>query len=95
MEGFDVFKTYLALKLHFTSKTYDYHKYEGKVTAKLDTFTKRNDRYFFYKLSKKYKASEIEDFFVANFIKNDRNWIGSLLNNDGETTYKDYIKYSQ
>ena len=95
MEGFDVFKTYLALKLHFTSKTYDYHKYEGKVTAKLDTFTKRNDRYFFYKLSKKYKPSEIEDFFVANFIKNDRNWVGSLLNNDGETTFKDYIKYSQ
>ena len=49
--GFDVYKTYLAVKLHFTSDTYDYYKYDGKVNAKLDTFTKRKDRYFFHKLS--------------------------------------------
>ena len=28
--GFDVYKTYLAVKLHFTSDTYDYYKYDGK-----------------------------------------------------------------
>ena len=49
--GFDVFKTYLAVKNHFTSD-YDYHKYGGRVTAKLESFTKRSDRYFFHKLSK-------------------------------------------
>ena len=31
--GFDVFKTYLAIKNHFTSD-YDYEKYGGRVTAK-------------------------------------------------------------
>ena len=29
-DGFSVYKTYLAVKLHFTSPTYDYHKYEGR-----------------------------------------------------------------
>jgi len=48
--GFDVYKTYLAIKNHFTTD-YDYVKYGGKVTAKLETFTKRSDRYFFHKLS--------------------------------------------
>ena len=90
--GFDVYKTYLAVKLHFTSKNYDYHKYDGKVNCKLDTFTKRNDRYFFHKLSVKYKQEEILDFFVSNFIKDEKKWGGSLLRNDGQDIYLDYKK---
>jgi len=90
--GFDVYKTYLAIKLHFTSDTYDYHKYEGKVNCKLDTFTKRNDRYFFHKLSTRYNKDEITDFFVANFIDDGKKWIGSLLRNDGRDIYLDYKK---
>ena len=70
--GFEVYKTYLAVKLHFTSASYDYIKYEGKINAKLDTFTSRNDRYFFHKLSTRYKQDEILDFFVANFAKDDK-----------------------
>ena len=61
-DGFSVFKTYLAIKLHFSSDTYDYFKYEGKVNCKLETFTKRNDRYFFHKLSTKYKPTEIINY---------------------------------
>ena len=90
--GFEVYKTYLAVKLHFTSKSYDYHKYGGKINCKLDTFTKRNDRYFFHKLSIKYKQEEILDFFVSNFIKDEKKWIGSLLQNDGQDIYLDYKK---
>ena len=81
--GFDVYKTYLAVKLHFTSDTYDYYKYGGKVNAKLETFTKRKDRYFFHKLSTKYAEADILDFFVANFLADSKRWIGNLLANDG------------
>ena len=88
--GFDVFKTYLAIKLHFTSDSYDYFKYEGKINCKLDTFTKRNDRYFFHKLSTKYKQDEIIDFFVSNFLSDDKKWIGNLLQNDGKDVYLDF-----
>ena len=45
--GFDVFRVYMAVKLHFTTD-YNYFDYDGKVNIKLDTFTKRNDRYFFH-----------------------------------------------
>ena len=90
--GFDVYKTYLAVKLHFTSDTYDYYKYDGKVNAKLDTFTKRKDRYFFHKLSKRYAETDILDFFVANFLADSKRWIGNLLANDGRDVYLDYKK---
>ena len=89
--GFDVFRVYMAVKLHFTTD-YNYFDYDGKVNIKLDTFTKRNDRYFFHKLSTKYKQDEILDFFVANFIDKDKNWVGNLLENDGREIYLNYKK---
>tara|TARA_B100000282_G_C31693611_1_gene472734 strand:- start:305 stop:922 length:618 start_codon:yes stop_codon:yes gene_type:complete len=90
--GFDVYKVYLGVKLHFTSKTYDYIKYGGKVNASLDSFTKRKDRYFFHKLSTKYGQADILDFFVANFLADRKRWIGNLLENDGRSVYLAYRK---
>ncbi len=89
--GFDVFRVYMAVKLHFTTD-YNYFDYDGKVNIKLDTFTKRNDRYFFHKLSTKYGKDQILDFFVANFCENDKKWVGNLLQNDGRETYLNYKK---
>lgn len=91
--GFDVYKIYLGVKLHFTTNSYDYHKYTGKVNATLDSFTKRKDRYFFYKLSTKYSPSEVLDFFVSNFVDDSKKWIGNLLSDDGHKTYLQYKKY--
>ena len=90
--GFEVFKCYLAIKLHFTTDTYDYEEYEGKVNCKLETFTKRNDRYFFHKLSKQYDQKNIVDFFVANFVYDNKKWVGNLLQNDGKEIYLDFKK---
>ena len=92
--GFDVFKTYLAVKNHFTTD-YDYNKYGGRVTAKLESFTKRPDRYFFHKLSKRYNEREILDFFVANFAVDGNKWIGNVLNNEGAENYTRFKKYKE
>ena len=37
MEPFEVYKLYLAIKLHFTTKSYDVVKYKGKVRVKQET----------------------------------------------------------
>ena len=92
--GFDVYKTYLAIKNHFTTD-YDYVKYGGKVTAKLETFTKRSARYFFHKLSKRYNQDDVLDYFVANFSVGDNKWIGNLLDNEGTQNYTKYRKYKE
>jgi hypothetical protein len=90
--GYDVYKVYLGVKLHFTTKTYDYIKYAGKVNATMDSFTKRKDRYFFHKLSVRYGKDEILDYFVSNFLESNKKWIGNLLQNDGTDVYLDYKK---
>ena len=92
--GFDVYKTYLAIKNHFTTD-YDYVKYGGKVTAKLETFTKRSDRYLYHKLSKRYNQDDVLDYFVANFSVGDNKWIGNLLDNEGTQNYTKYRKYKE
>ena len=90
--GFDVFKTYLAVNNHFTTD-YDYQRYGGRVTAKLESFTKRPDRYFFHKLSKRYNERDILDYFVANFAVDGNKWVGNLINNEGTENYTRYRKY--
>lgn len=50
MTPFEAYQTYLALKSHFTS-TYDYYKYNGKVSATQSAFNKRKDNLFFGKVA--------------------------------------------
>ena len=87
MDGFDVYKIYLAIKLHFTSDSYDYFKHNGKTTARLNTFTKRRDRYFFHKLSRSYSSSACVDYFVAGFIGSDTDRIGDVVGKSGQENY--------
>ena len=93
-EGFDAYKTYLALKQHFTSD-YDYFKYNGKVRAKSESFLKRNDKFFFRKLQKKYSKDELVEFFVSNFIVSGNNWIGNLISKESEDNYANWRKSSE
>ena len=86
---FEVYKSYLGLKNHFTKDTYDYHKYCGKSRASLQSFYKRKDRFFFEKLSRQKNDEETIDFFVSNFVNCDDPqtlWIGEIMRN-GEDNY--------
>jgi hypothetical protein len=94
MNGFEVYKIYLAIKLHFTSKnqSYDFHKHNGRTTARLETFTKRRDRYFFHKLSKSYNDSSVVNYFLSNFVSNTNLWVGDIIGKTGDDHYKQWSK---
>ena len=89
MEGFDAYKMYIALKLHFTTKSYNFLDYKGKTRAKRSTFENRNDRYFFKKLSNR---KDMQQFLVANFLTGNK-WIGNLVNE--EEAEKEYFKWKK
>jgi len=97
MTPFDCYKTYLALKNHFTKEKYDYHKYCGKSRASLQSFYKRKDRFWFEKLSRNKTDKEIVDFFVSNFVSRDNPdtlWIGEIIRN-GDKVYSEWKKRNQ
>ncbi len=78
MEGYEVYQTYLALKLHFTKENYNFFIFSGKTRASKQSFEKRKDKYFFKKLGRKFKREELINFFVSHFIHDDGAWIGNI-----------------
>ncbi len=94
MNGFEVYKIYLALKLHFTKDNYNFFQFNGKSRASLSSFEKRNDKYFFKKLALKYDANTIIEFFVSHFIHDDKFWIGNVSVNNSKI-YSDWKRKTQ
>lgn len=90
MTPYEAYKLYLALKSHFTLKTYDYFKYQGKVKATLASYNKRNDKWIFERLA---KHPNLKMFLVANFIKNQTFWLGDFIHS--EEVYTEYQKKIQ
>ena len=95
MNSYEAYTLYLAIKLHFTSDNYDFYRHNAKVNSSFNTFLKRNDRFFFHKLTTKYNKEEMLDYFVCNFFHNSKTWIGNLVRADGETIYNKWKKYNQ
>ena len=76
-EGYEAYKKYLSIKLHFTKDEYDFFKYNAKTNAKYETFIQRNDKYFFVKAARKY-GDNIVDYFVSNIISNKSSYIKDM-----------------
>ncbi|NDA79066.1 MAG: hypothetical protein EBY07_15090 [Actinobacteria bacterium] len=89
MNSFNVYKTYLALKLHFTTDTYDVFEKQGRVRASAKSFNTRKDLFSIEKISKKYSDAEIVDFLVSNFITGDR-W-GGVFDASAHETYLTWL----
>lgn len=70
MNGFEACKIMLALKLHFTTKSYDFSKYNGEVSLTVDGYKTRKDKYFCEKLARKYPSRErLIDFASTVYAK--------------------------
>lgn len=90
MNAYEVYKMYVALKLHFTSESYDYFKFNGKVKTTESKFNVRKDRYFFQKLCNKYDRDMVRDYFVSNFVYDVNSWVGSITRDRGEKIYSEW-----
>jgi hypothetical protein len=82
--GFDAYREYTALKRHFTTKSYDYHKYNGKIKVSYDNFVSRKDAYSFQKLSKK---RDHKNLILSNLVVNPKMWIGDLFEEAANDIY--------
>lgn len=90
MSGVEAYTIYLALKLHFTSPKYDYFKYNGHIKVNPEKFSVRRDRYFFEKVAKNLSKENVVEFFVANFVKNPKIWVGNM-NDENYTAWKSRV----
>ena len=91
MNAFEAYKMYLGIKSHFARQSYSYIKYQGSVRANQISFNKRNDRYYFEKLS---DQPDLLNFLVANFLEGDI-WVRDLLKDESQNRYIDWKRRTQ
>lgn len=92
MTPFEAYKTYLALKKHFSSDSYDYFRYNGKMRVSADSFSKRKDKFFYEKLARK---DDLINYLIANLVNNQNTWVRDLLSESANTVYNDWLKRVQ
>lgn len=96
MTGYETFGIYQSLKLHFTTDSYDFHKYGGKSRISVDAFENRKDKYQFYKLSRRLQSKDdMIDFIVAQFVHDENAWVGNMLDDDSDAIYRQRQKVIQ
>lgn len=93
MSPYEAYILYLALKRHFTSDSYNFLQYNGKVNASREAFESRRDKYSFAKLAKK---DDPKGFLLANFINDVNTWIGNLVDDPNyDQIYIDWCRRNQ
>ena len=94
--GYEAFGIYQALKLHFTTENFDYFKYNGKSKISVTSFENRKDKWFFYKLSRKFvNKKDMTNFIAHNFIEEGDVWSGALLEEKAETNHQLHQKINE
>lgn len=86
MKGYDAYRKYVAIKLHFQTD-YDYFKFAGKAKASRESYESRRDRHIFDKLAKIYDEQQYELLLVANFLDGSDAWIGNIASDQGRQKY--------
>ena len=98
MMPFDCYKTYIAMKSHFTKNSYDYLRYGNRLPrVTVNSFYQRKDRFFFEKMSRQFDGNEIEKFFIANFTAGtdpEKVFISDIIKT-GRDTYIEWQKRNQ
>jgi hypothetical protein len=82
------------LKLHFTSESYDYIKFNGKTRASVSSYNNRKDRHFFDKLART-QSKDIFGFLLSNFLDRGDFWIGELFDDEAESTFTEWKRRIQ
>ena len=96
MNGYDAFKTYQAVRLHFTTDKFDYFTYNGKSRISLDSFNARKDKYTFHKVARVIDENEMPYYFAVNFLKGDeKSWIRSMLHDDANKNFDAWKKWQE
>lgn len=69
MDDYTLFKTYIAMKSHFTTDTYDYVKYEGKTSISESAYQKRKDIATFKIVANWMTQKHCESILLSHFIE--------------------------
>jgi hypothetical protein len=94
IDGYSVYKLFIATKLHFTNEKYDLVKYKGNLSGvSQESYNNRKDRKLFEHLGRQFKTrADLIQFFVANFAYGNDSFVWDFKNGISERNYHKWIK---
>lgn len=93
MNGYEIYSLYMGMKMHFTSKTYDFYKYHGVTRGTSpENFELRKDKYMFHKLARKLKDGEVLPFLLSNFLVDHKAWTRNLIQPEAFDNYRNWCR---
>lgn len=94
MNGFKAFKYYTAIKLHFTSPSFNVFANRGHVKGSLQRFKLRNDHMIFEKMARLYPTDkQFIQYVASNFMYGHSAMIYET--EEGVANYKEYLRRRQ
>ena len=95
MTGYEFYKLYNAVKLHFSSEGYNFFTFDGHIRSSPDAFERRKDKYIFHKLARMYKEDEAVSFLVANFVAGNASWSRKLVSSEAAKAYTEWQRVTE
>ena len=93
MDGFKAYKLYMALKLHFTSPSYNVFERRGRLKGTYEKYLQRPDYGLFEKVGHKWNERDYIRYIAANFMYRNPNVIYD--EEDGQANYTEYNRRKQ
>jgi hypothetical protein len=94
MNGFKVFKYYQAIKLHFTSATFNVFVNKGHIKGSYSKFLMRNDHMLFEKMARMFQTDkEVIQFIASNFMYGNQNIVYDL--DTAMKYYREFLRRKQ
>jgi hypothetical protein len=84
MDPFEAYEAFLAVRRHLNDPRYSFQRYNGHLRVNKESFLRRGDRHFFYKLSKK---EDPVSYALAGLVERPDGWVTDLVGPDGDETY--------
>jgi len=94
MTGYEAYKLYIPVKLHFTVESFDLFETPRVKHTGVDYYNKRSDKFLFEKLAKKFKQPrDCVRYYVANFSYGCKNFLYDPVS--GSENYLKWVSKSQ
>ncbi len=88
MTGLEAYALYKAIRLHFTSESYDCFKYGFKTGGtSQESFETKRDRYFYVKLTRLYTREEVIGVLASAYYRNPKLYIRDVFSEDVRAYY--------
>lgn len=92
MTGYETYCLFSSLKKHFTTKYYDYFKYNGKFKSSAESYDKRHDKHIFQSLGKKQNTHNL---ILSNLLNDANMWITGYLTEEAKKICLEWERIQQ